>query len=280
MGFDEIREMEEEPIDEDVLGELLSPYYGGLIHDAYAVLILYYFRKYDERYGTCLTEGVEIPQVIQGHDAGYEEDYVWLEEMPKVMDNAIFMTGWSAAWISVEDEELQEALERQKKEGEGNEDFRSAYRNCINRVFADDFVKSCFMKEEEEAMEAARYLEEGQIGIMWNEKLDGYMRCRSVKQDMVATVCPEEDRYIGMLSSEIWEPYMVAFMEDMVEHTDGQYAGRKYCRIVMGGAGCNYCWFDSVNPNWIFRAIKLDRMLDLALEKIACYERAKEEEAA
>ena len=119
MRFEEVREMEESPMDEDVLEELCFPYSAAsMISDVYAVLILRYYQKYDERYGTHLTRGMEIPQIVPGRDTGYEEESIWLEEIPGVMDRAIYSSGWNIAWISTETEGLQEALEGQKNEDE------------------------------------------------------------------------------------------------------------------------------------------------------------------
>nr|WP_289766809.1 hypothetical protein [uncultured Acetatifactor sp.] len=273
MRFEEVREMEESPMDEDVLEELCFPYSAAsMISDVYAVLILRYYQKYDERYGTHLTRGMEIPQIVPGRDTGYEEESIWLEEIPGVMDRAIYSSGWNIAWISTETEGLQEALEGQKNEDEEKKDFHHAYGSCMEEIFLDGFEKSCFLREEENAMDAAKCLEDGQMGIMWNEQLDAYMRCRAAKRDVIAVVCPEEDKCIARLSEEIWEPYMITYMQDVVTYEGGEYDGRRYCRIVLGFDGYNYCWYDSINPNWICRAVKLNRMLDLALEKIERYE--------
>lgn len=281
MRLDEIRDMDEEPIDEDTLDELCSPYgMSPMIPDIYAVLMLHCFRKYDERYGTNLMEGAKIPQLIPGRDSGYEEGMIWFEEITEIMDEAIYLSGWSAVWISTEMEELQEALERHRDDGEQERGFHDAYKRLMDDIFDDGFVKSCFMKEEESVMETAMYLEDGQFGIMWSEQLERYMHYRASEWDMVAAVCLEEDRCIDRLSKEVWEPYKVTYIQDMVEHEDGKYAGRKYCRIALGSDGYNCCWYDSVNPNWIFRAIKLSRMLDLAMEKIERQKKAKEGEAA
>lgn len=281
MRFDEVVEMEEELIDENVLEELCSPNIGpSMIPDVYAVLILHCFRKYDERYGTNLTDRVKIPQMVMGFDTGYEEEMIWYEEVQDIMEEAIYASGWHAAWISTEMDGLRESMEGKNEEEMIKKDFHDAYIGCLDLMFQDGFVKSCFMMEEESVLEAAQCLESGEIGIMWNEKLDRYMRRRSAERDVVDVVCPDEDRYIARLSREVWEPYMTNFMQDEVEYTGREYAGRKYCRIVLGSDGYNFCWYDSINPNWIFRAMKLNHMLDLALEKLEGYKKRKEEEAA
>lgn len=280
MRFEEVAEMDDEPFDGDVLEELCSPGLGpSMIPDVYAVLILHYFRKYDEMYGTHLTDRVKIPQMVLGYDTGYEEEMIWFEEIQDIMEVAIYASGWNVAWISTEMNGLMESLEGEKDEEETRRNFHDAYIDCLNQNFHDGFVKSCFMMEEENVLEAARYLESGEIGIMWNEDLDRYMRRRAAERDVVDVVCPDEDRYIARLSKEVWEPYMITYMQDEVEYTGREYAGRKYCRIALGTDGYNYCWYDSVNPNWIFRAMKLSRMLGLALEKLDEYEKRKEEAA-
>lgn len=281
MRLDEIRGMDEDLIDEEMLENLYLPQ-GGLatLPGIYVVLILYYFRKYDEQYGTRLTKGMKIPPLLLGADTEYEEEIVWFDEICRVMDKAVCSSGWSTAWVSTETEGLKEALESRKEDEEKKRDFHDAYINHLNDAFEEEFVKSCFMMEEENVMNAVSHLESGEIGIMWNEKLERYMRRRAAERKVVDTVCPEEDRCINRLSGEVWEPYMVTYMQDMIEYAGKEYAGRKYCRIVLGSDGYNYCWFDSVNPNWICRAIKLSRMLDLALEKLEIYEKRKEEEAA
>lgn len=281
MRFDEISGMDEDPIDEDIL-EGLCPLQGGIltIPDVHAMLILHYFRKYDERYGTRLTEGMEMPQLILGQDDIYEDEVVWHEEIENIMDEAIYSSGWSAAWISTETEGLEEAFEGGKGDEEIKRDFHEAYINFLDDAFREGFAKSCFMMEEDNVREAVGGLETGMVGIMWNEKLERYMSRRAAERDVVDAVCPEEDRCIDILGRKVWDPYMDAYMQDMAEYAGEEYAGRKYCRVMLGSDGYNWCWFDSVNPNWICRAIKLSRMLDLALEKLEIYEKRKEEGAA
>ncbi|HBA51135.1 MAG TPA: hypothetical protein DCZ91_25715 [Lachnospiraceae bacterium] len=281
MRYEDVKEMEEIPFDEDVLGELCSPAYASpMLPDVYAVLILRYYRKYDEQYGTDLTAKAKIPQLIPGRNDEYGEDTAWLEEMPDVMEKAMLASGWDVVWISTESEELREAIEGMEDAEAAKKNFHYAYTKYLNELLADGFAKSCFMKEEETAMEATGYLEDGQLGIMWNEKLQRYMRYRTEKKDMVAALCPEEDRYIEMLNEDVWEPYMITYVQDAVEYGGEEYRGRKYCRIALGSDGYNYCWYDSINPNWICSAIKLGRMLDLALERLERYEKGKEKEAA
>lgn len=281
MRYEDVKEMEEIPFDEDVLGELCSPAYASpMLPDVYAVLILRYYRKYDEQYGTNLTDGVEIPQLIPEREDKYGDDIFWYEEIPDVMEKAMAASGWDVVWINTTVEELQEAVVDMNDIEAQKDNFHYAYTNYLDELFTDGFVKSCFMQEEETAMETTEYLEDGHLGIMWNEKLQKYMRYRTEKKDVVAVLCPEEDRCIEMLSEDIWEPYMVAHVQDMVEYGGKEYSGWKYCRIVLGCDGYNYYWFESINPNWICSAIKLSRMLDLALEKLESYEKGKEKEAA
>lgn len=273
MKLDDIRDMETEPFDEDVLEEVYYRQYesSAMMPDGFAVLILQYFMKFDERYGTQLTKDVYIEQVLPCSMDDVDQQ-LWFENIDLLAGKAMNESGWYIEWINTEDEEFRVALE---EKGDSEEAFHAAFKEFLDKYYGDCFIKSCFLQEEKEIRETVRCLEDGEVGILWNSSLERYKKYRRQNAEVVAAICPEEDYYISILQEAAWRPFIISYVQKTAVCED-----RTYGVIVLGCDGYNCCSSNDIDPNWIPKVIKLGWMLQLALEKIECYEDAKQSKKA
>lgn len=268
MKFEEIREMETEPFDEEVLEYVYYQDYAAsaMMSDGFAALIFLYFRKFDERYGTQLTKYVDEEQILPCFIDDYDQ-MLWDENIDSVISQAMHEGGWHMEWLMPNDDRLRMALE---EDGDSKETFHEAYKDFLDEIYYDCFVKSCFLQEEEEIKKTFEYLEEGEVGIIWNSSLERYKKYRKENKEVVAAICPEEDYYIAILQEEVWKPFVAYIIQKKSECEDGTYI-----MTILGCDGYNFCSSTDIDPNWILKVIKLGWMLRLAWEKIDCYEEAK-----
>lgn len=273
MKFEEIREMETEPFDEEILESVYCQQYTAsvLMSDGFAALIFLYFRKFDERYGTRLTKHVNIWRVLPSFMDDSDE-LLWNDNIGSVITEAMNESGWQIEWLLTYDDRLRVILEEKNDTPEA---FHEAYNQLLDEIYYDCFVKSCFLQEEEEMRETVAYLEDGEAGIMWNSNLERYMKYRKENKEVVAAICPEEDQYISILQEDVWMPYVASFTQKKSVCED-----MAYCLVVLGCDGYHYYATTDIDPNWILKAIKLGWMLRLALEKIDCYEDVKQNKEA
>lgn len=273
MKFEEIREMETEPFDEEILESVYCGPYdsSAMMSDGYAVLILLYFMKFDERYGTRLAKFVDIEQILPNF-MDDSDRLLWRENIDSVINQTMHESGWDMEWLITYDERLRMVLE---EEGDSKEAFHEVFKDFLDEIYYDCFVKSCFLQEEEEIRETIEYLEEGEVGIMWNSNLERYEKYHKKNKEIVAAICPEEDYYISILQEDVWMPYVASYTQKKSVCED-----RMYGMVVLGCNGYSFCSSIDINPNWILKAIKLGWMLQLALEKIDCYENAKRSKEA
>ena len=268
--------MEEASFDTDVLE---SVYFAGCgcspsMPDLYATLIFHYFYKFDERYGTRLAGGIDVVRILSFKESD-DSMLLWYEDAPSLMDAALSEGGWSGVWFGITDGDLTDGIEDDRGSKRAKMQFHENYRSCIERCFEDGFVRACYLQEEEVAFDAAFGLDEGYLGIMWNEKLDRYEKLQKEDRALISVLCPEEDRYITRLKEDVWRPYIDSYIQD-TDHCQGT----KYIKILIGCDSYNYNLFDSIDPNWICRAVKLGKMLDIALEKIEDFQRRHKERAS
>lgn len=264
MKYDDVRGMEEEPFDADVLERVYCSDYDGspTMPNLYATLIFYYFLKFDERYGTRLSRDIDIMQILSFKEED-EDMILWYEDAPLLMNAALLESGWSDIWLCTNIDDVTDDIGRDPDSEKTKKRFHEKYTSYIEKKYRDGFVKTCYLQEESVVLDAVFGLEEGYLGIMWNEKLDRYEKFQKENRELISVLCPEEDRYISRLKEDVWKPYINAY----VQETDN-CLGTKYIKILIGCDGYTYNFFDSINPNWICRAVKLGKMLDIALEKI------------
>lgn len=268
MKLEDIREMETEPFDEEILESVYFHEYGtsAMMPDGFAALIFLYFRKFDERYGTRLTKFVDIGRVLPSFMDDADE-LLWNDNIEYVISEAMHEGGWQMDWFQTYDDRLSEMLEGKNDSPEA---FHEAFNQLLDEIYIDCFAKSCFLQEEEEMRETITYLEESEVCVMWNSNLERYKKYRKENKEVVAAICPEEDHYISILQEDVWMPFVAAFTQKKSVYED-----ITYCLVVLGCDGYNYCTSTDIDPNWILKAIKLGWVLRLALEKIDCYEDVK-----
>lgn len=263
MKFEDVLCMDEAPFDVDILERVYySPYCNSpSMPNIYAILIFNYFMKFDERYGTQLTNCIDVVQILSMKE-GDEDILLWNEDAPLLMQAALWESGWISVWFSCSDD-LSNLTDKEPYSEKGREQFHEKYPDYIEKHLADSFVRSCFLQEEDNVYEATFEMDEGYFGIIWNYKLDMYEKLQEKNRKLISALCPEEDRYISCLKEEVWKPYIDAYVRD-TENCEGT----KYVRVMIGCDGYNFFYFDAIDPNWICKAAKLGKMLDIVLEKI------------
>lgn len=274
--FEDAAGIDTEPFDSELLEEVyVKPYaMEAIMPDAFAVLMFRYFELFDRRYGTNITEDIVIDQLI-GYDRDEDTDKViWYQESDKLLEGAIDNAGWEMGMLGTED--VVAFLENADKSYEDEDVFREEYKMYLDKVCKDSFLKDALLRESNTMLEAMQEMEDGVFLIIWNPELNAYMQFREKHPDIVEAVCKAEDQWIVKLEEDVWEPYM-AFYRQKKEVMDGL----AYCKVLIGCAYDSYVAFGTVNPNWICTAIKLNKMLQLANEKLACFKAGqKNEEAA
>lgn len=274
--FEDAAGIDTEPFDSDRLEEIyVRPYaMEALMPDAFAVLMFRYFELFDRRYGTNIAGEITIDQLI-GYDRDEETDeMIWYQESDKLLVGAIENAGWKLGLVGTED--VVQYMDSSEKSFEDVDLFRKEYKICLDDIFMDGFLKDALLRESETMMEAMQEMEDGDFLIIWNPELNDYMQFREKYPDIVEAVCKAEDQWIVKLEEDVWEPYM-AFYRQKKEVMDGL----AYCKVLIGCSYDSYVAFGTVNPNWICTAVKLNKMLQLANEKLACFKAGqKNEEAA
>lgn len=274
--FKEVARIDATPFDVEYLWEIyVRPYANeAYMIDVFAVLLFWYFKLFDQKYGTNIADYVEIEQII-GYSEETELDYMmWYRESGELFQGAMNSTGWCMGVVGTED--ISGYLEDEEKSFEDENLFQQEYRKCLDNIFKDGFLKDALLREYKIMANATADMEDGILVIMWNPGLNDYMQYRKTNPDIIEAVCKDEDRLIVKLEEDIWEPYM-AFFRQGKEMMDGM----AYCKSLIGFSMDTYVDFGSVNPNWICTAVKLNKMLQLANEKLACFKAGqKNEEAA
>lgn len=274
--FEDAAGIDTEPFDTERLEEIyVRPYaMEALMPDAFAVLMFRYFELFDRRYGTNIAGEIAIDQLI-GYDRDEETDeMIWYQESDKLLVGAIENAGWKLGLVGTED--VVQYMDSSEKSFEDVDLFRKEYKICLDDIFMDGFLKDALLRESETMMEAMQEMEDGDFLIIWNPELNDYMQFREKYPDIVEAVCKAEDQWIVKLEEDVWEPYM-AFYRQKKEVMDGL----AYCKVLIGSSYDSYVAFGTVNPNWICTAVKLNKMLQLANEKLDCFKAGqKKEEAA
>lgn len=268
--LEEILNINAEPFDDEVLDNIYYAGYAGQstnMLDSMAVLIFQYYRKFDDWYGTSLFEESTIEQIFP--EAMYDnEAFIWRENIGGVIYEALKETGWNMHWIGSYIEELRDAL---AEYAESEEDFHKAFENFLDSMYEDGFIKSCLQKEESEIRESSSYLEESEMCLLWNDNFDRYSEYKKKNKNLVYAICPKEEQGISALQEEVWKPYVMWYTQKT-----GVCQKKKYSLIILGTDGYNFCDSSDINPNWIFKIIKLGWLLESAFEKIDCYEKEKQ----
>ncbi len=274
--FEDVEGIDTEPFDSERLYEVyVRPYATeAVMPDAFAVLMFRYFELFDRRYGTDITGEIAIDQLI-GYDMDEDMDnMIWNQDSDKLLVGAMDNAGWEIGLIGTED--VAGYVDNADKLYEDENLFRKEYETCLNEIFEDGFLKDALLRESNTMLEAMQTMEDGDFLIIWNPELNAYMQFREKHPDIVEAVCKAEDQWIVKLEEDVWEPYM-AFYRQKKEVMDGL----AYCKVLIGCSYDSYVAFGTVNPNWICTAVKLNKMLQLANEKLACFKAGqKNEEAA
>lgn len=269
--FKEAEQIDTEPFDPDVLQEIYVRPYATDVYmtDPFTLLLFHYFELFDRKYGTSITERVSIGRVI-GNSEYYD---LWYQEAAYLLEDAMYDSGWCMDAVSTE--YLREHLEEAKKSEESDNWFQEGYRNCLDTVLYDCFLKDALLAESETMESMMEGLDEGHLVIVWNPELDAYMRFREEHPDMIEAVCKDEDQWIVKLEEDIWEPYMAFYQCERKK-----IHGKSYCSVVLGYDGYSCVSFEAINPNWICKAVKLYKMLQLANEKLACFQIGRKKKSA
>lgn len=274
--FEEAAQIDTEPFDSDLLDEIYIRPYAQEVYmtDVFATLLFRYFELFDRRYGTNISEYVNIGQII-GYCGGTDLDYmIWYQEAAYLLAGAMNDTGWSMGALNTE--EVKNYLNDTEESMKDEDLVTTEYQKCLDDIFDDCFLKDALLRESKIMKEAVEEMEEGNLVIVWNTELNDYMQFREKHPDIIGAVCKDEDQWIVRLEEDIWEPYM-AFYRQEKDTLDGM----AYCKVVLGNYMDSYVSFEAVNPNWICKAVKLSKMLQLANEKLAYFRAGqKKEEAA
>lgn len=274
--FEDAAGIDTEPFDTERLDEIyVRPYaIEALMPDAFAVLMFRYFELFDRRYGTNIVGEITIDQLI-GYGRDEETDnMIWYQESDKLLMGAMENAGWEIGLINTE--YVVTYLDNADKSCEDEDIFRKEYKTLLDEICKDSFLKDALTRESDTMLEAMQEMENGDLIIIWNPELNAYMQFREKHPDVVEAVCKAEDQWIVKLEEDVWEPYM-AFYRQKKEVMDGL----AYCKVLIGCSYDSYVAFGTVNPNWICTAVKLNKMLQLANEKLDCFKAGqKNEEAA
>ncbi len=264
--FEEAAQIDTEPFDSGLLDEIyIRPYAQEVfMSDAFAALLFRYFELFDRKYGTDISCDVDIERII-GYSREEEMDHLlWYREAADLLMRAMDNSGWYIGTISRE--EVRDYLDNTEELLEDEVLFRKEYQKCVDDIFEDSFLKDALLRESKVMKEIIEEMEEGNLVIVWNPELNDYMKFREEHPDIIEAVCKDEDWWIIKLEEDIWEPYMAFFREekDIMD-------GKAYCKVVLGYYMDSYVSFEAINPNWICKAVKLNKMLQLANEKLACF---------
>lgn len=274
--FEEAAQIDTEPFDSDLLDEIYIRPYAQEVYmtDVFATLLFRYFELFDRRYGTDISEYVNIYPMI-GYYGGADLEYlIWYQEAADLLAGAMNNTGWCMGALNTE--EVKDYLDDMEESMKDEDLFTTEYQACLDDIYNDCFLKDVLLKESKIMKDAVEEMEEGNLAIAWNTELNDYMRFREKHPDIIEAVCKDEDQWIVKLEEDIWEPYM-AFYRQEKDTLDGM----AYCKIVLGCYMDSYVSFEAINPNWICKAVKLSKMLQLANEKLAYYKAGqKNKEAA
>lgn len=274
--FEDAAQIDTEPFDSELLDEIYIRPYAQEVYmtDVFATLLFRYFEQFDRRYGTNISEYVNIDQMI-GYCRETDMEYlIWYQEAAELLVGAMNNTGWCMGALNTE--EVRGYLDDMEESMKDEDLFATEYQICLNDIFRDCFLKDALLKESKIMKGAVEEMDEGSLAIMWNKELNDYMQFREEHSDIIEAVCKDEDQWIVKLEEDIWEPYM-AFYRQEKDTLDGM----AYCKVLLGTYMDSYVSFEAINPNWICKAVKLSKMLQLANEKLECFRAGqKKKEAA
>lgn len=265
--FEEAAQIDTEPFDSGLLDEIyIRPYAQEVfMTDAFATLLFRYFELFDRKYGTDISSYVSIERII-GYRREEDMDYLlWYQGAADLLTGAMNNSGWYMGVIGTE--EVRDYLDDTGELLKDEASFGKEYKKCLDDIFKDSFLKDALSRESKVMMEMIEEMEEGNLAIVWNPELNDYMKFRGEHPDIIEAVCKDEDRWIVKLEEDVWEPYM-AFYRQEKDTMDGM----AYCKVVLGYYMDSYVSFEAINPNWICKAVKLNKMLQLANEKLACFQ--------
>lgn len=261
--FEEAAQIDEEPFDYKLLKEIyVTPYaQEACMPDAFSILLFRYFELFDRKYGTQITRFVHMDQMI-GYSQELDMEWlIWYQESQNLFTGAMINTGWDVGAISAE--EIRLSVGNIDELSKDETMFQKAYEKFLDDMVRDGFLKDVLLREDKLMLEAIELMEDGYLAIIWNSALNDYMQFRKEHSDMIEAVCKNEDQWIIKLEEDIWQPYM-AFYQQKKEMM-GEDA---YCKVLVGWGMDSYISSGSIDPNWICKAVKLNKMLQLANEKL------------
>lgn len=273
--FEEAAQIDEEPFDYKLLDEVyVTPYaQEACMPNAFSILLFRYFEIFDQKYGTEIARFVHINQMIGYSEEWYMEWRIWYDESGNLFRGAMNDTGWNVGAIGAE--EFRLSVGNIDKLSEDEAVFQEEYKKFLDGVVRDDFLRDALRREDKLMLEALETMEDGYLAIIWNPELNDYMQFRKEHSDMIEAVCKNEDQWIIKLEEDIWQPYMAFYQQE--KEMMGEDA---YCKVLVGWGMDSYVSPGSVNPNWICKAVKLNKMLQLANEKLRNFQAGEKVGAA
>lgn len=272
MTLEDILKIDTCPFDDSVLDKFFGGDYNGSVslQANMCNLILRYLNLFWRKYQPEMVRAYS-PQRLVGVYDGEEDDYCfWVEEASDIMHTAVSVNGWECVCLNYESGDIKISDHPVNYGDAENEPFHKAYMEYLDECGVKGFVRKIFEKEEKKMRDAAFYADNAILGILLNEKLTAYNAFKKRNPDWVQTVCKEEDLHISKLEHDIWQPFLVCFVEEK-----RKCKGVEYGVFLLGCDGYSYFGFDNFDPNWVCKTFVMDQLLDIALGKMEAYIAAK-----
>lgn len=269
MELKEILEIDTEPFSEDILEDFIfqDNYSASTYSNHFEILIMRYFYLFNQKYQIGMERVIENNRMLGIESTDYEDEIPWYyEDSRSLMDYAIGHFGWDFRCFNVDSIEVDNLTTDCFDSEEGREKFNNYFLACLKKFEYDPKVIKMFLQEGEIAFNAHCGLEEGEIWIIYNEKLSNYLQLREQHQDIIEKICKVEDMHIHMMESTIWEPLYNCFYTEK-KNCDGE----PYLVLITGYDGYSGCGEENFNPNWVCRAYVFNELLDLVLKKLENY---------
>lgn len=269
MELKEILEIDTEPFPEYILEDFMFQDYYSVspYSNHFEILIMRYFYLFNKKYQIGMEWVIENNRMLGIESKDYKDEMpLYYEDSRVLMDYAIGHFGWDFRCLNVDSIEMDNLTTDCFDSEEGKEKFNNYFLACLEKFEYDPKVIKMFLQEGEIAFNAHCGLEEGEIWIIYNEKLSKYLKLREQHQDIIEIICKEEDAHIRMMELSIWEPLYNCFYE---ERKDCE--GEPYLVLITGFDGYSGYGEEYFNPNWVCRAYKLSELLDSALKKLENY---------
>lgn len=264
MELEEIVRMDEEIFDEEKLKKAFfsmgksTPTLPG----KYAIQAFQHFAEYDEKYGINLLKDADMSMLQE-----YPSD-TWINNARFLLDSVITEGGWHKEEIWSDDERLPSISEDLELEKSVEEMLYSAYLRIRFSNNVTSLGYRFLYPQLQTVKDMVTYLESGCLCVIWNNRIDKFMKYYDSSVKRVKLVCSDEVPYIMNLLGEVWNPFISAHMQEASGLLGPSGVERRYIRALLGSDGISSYSFDALNPNWICKAVKLDLLLEKAIKKL------------